>query len=227
MAYGFLAENLNGQTVINDSQPLYVEKRSGTMTGSNSGNYFGYYTISQTGNAVTTANEILLCSCAVGSWIAFGYTNLTGNTASFRSDQSSISFKVFGPRTDLAAPSGFGMAVFNSSGGCVWDAASTVTRITDAGRLASATITGSFPLTTTFQSATLTGSNAVFASGGPLILNSPRPANNETFVVQMAARRTGTATWVLEQKKTDRFGWIGIVGDILFASDYSYILGTN
>ena len=215
MAYGFIAQNDSGQTVINDTEPLYVQKRSGTLSNFGTTD-LGYYKFNNSGNSVASGEEIVLYSCDVGKWLSFNIPTSTGFLGEMCSNQSTISYKVFGPRTDLSNPTGYGMAVYNSSGQCVWDAASVVTRIVNAGRIA-----GSASTSKTYSSGTISGSNAVYCSVGSFIIDW------DQGFWQMSARRTGTSSWVLEQRKIYGPLALDIGFTNTYALDLSYILAVT
>lgn len=222
MAYGFLVENDAGETVINDSEPLYVSKRSGTLSNSGQTNLSGTYKFFNSGNSVASGREIVLFSCGVGSWITFNLP-VTPNPSylgDMCSNQSSISYEVFGPRDELSNPTGYDLAVYNDAGNCVWNGGSTITRIVNAG-----VIPSSQHASKTFQSGSFGGSNAVYCAAGSAILvlnkNQPEPLG----YYQMSARRTGTTSWQFEQRRITFESLTGVVTDYTFTSDFSYILG--
>ena len=231
MSFGFIAINGSNETVINDSQPLYVQKRAGTLSSFGTTN-IGVNKFNTSGGAVVSNREILVLSCSVNNFITFNLPFGQGGgvdpnyLGEFCSNQSSLPYKVFGPRTELAAPTGFNMAVFNSSGQCVWDAASTAIRINNAGRIA-----GSTHNSVGFQSSTITGANSVYATAGSAILRfsttSGAPPGANGFY-QMGARRTGTTSWRFEQTRiTNEDGGGFIVGDFKFTSDFSFLLAVT
>lgn len=216
MAYGFSVKNNNNQTVINDTEPLYVQKSSGTLSNSGQTNLSGVYKFFNSGNSAASGNDIVLFTCSVGSWITFNLPVNPSYLGDMCSNQSSLSYKVFGPRTDLANPSGYDMAVYNSSGNCVWNAASTVTRIVNAGRIAGSTISSK-----TYQSSTVTGSNAVYCASGTAIIDF------DVGYYQMSATRTGTSSWRFEQRRITVENSSIPPGDFTSTSDFSYILGVT
>lgn len=215
MAFGFIVTNSSNETVINDSQPLYVEKRSGTLSNSGTTNLSGVYKFFNTGNSVASSNEIVLFSCPVGGWITFNLPINPSYLGDMCSNQTTLTYKVFGPRNELPAPTGYNMAVFNASEQCMWDAASTLSRITNAGQISGSTLSSK-----TYQSATINGSNAVYCASGTAIIDF------DVGYYQVAARRTGTTSWVLEQRRITVENSAFPVGDATFTSDLSYILGT-
>jgi hypothetical protein len=213
MAYGFIATNGSNQTVINDTEPLYVEKRSGSLSNSGQTNKSGVYKFFNAGNSITTNEEICLFTVSVGSWLTFNLPITPTYLGDMCSDQTSLSYKVFGPRTDLANPTGYGTAVYNSAGNCVWDAASTVTRINNAGR-----VDGSACASKTYASGNIAGGNAVYCAEGPAVLDF------DVAYYCMSANRTGTSTWTFTQRPITQENYFQ-GGDATFISDFSYILG--
>jgi hypothetical protein len=222
MSFGFVATNGNNETVINDSQPLYVLKRSGTLSSFGSTN-IGLSKFNATGDAAVSGREILMLSCSVGNFITFNLPlganqNYLGQ---FCSNQSSLPFKVFGPRTEISAPTGYNMAVFNSAGQCVWDAASTAIRINNAGRIA-----GSVSNSRSYVSAAVAGSNSVYATAGSAILSFSGASSTHGYY-QMSARRSNASSCVFEQRRVTFESSGGLIGDFTFTSDFSYILGVS
>lgn len=223
MSYGFIITNTNDQTVINDSEPLFVRKRSGTLSNSGTTN-LGIYKFFYSGGASATSEEIVLFSCSVGSWISFnlplGDNDYFGDLCS---DQSTLSYSVFGPRNDLPTPTGYGMAVFNSSGQTMWDSESVLTRVNNAGIIPAATNES-----TTFQSSTISGSNAVFcAAGSAFLLTSDGQLPQTDGYYQIAAERSGTNSWFFFQRRITFENTSGLLGKFTSSSDFSYILGTT
>lgn len=215
MAYGFLAQNDSGQTVINDTQPLYVKFRTGTLSNSGTTNY-GAYKFYNSGNSIASSEEIVLFSCGVGGWITFNLALNFSYTGEMCSNQSSLSYTVFGPRSDLASPTGYGMAVFNNSGQCMWDAESTLTRITNAGVIPGSVCSGK-----TYSSSVVTGSNAVYCASGPAVVNF------QEGYYQMSAYRSATSSWIFRQQRITTESSPFPIGDFTYTSDFSYILGTT
>lgn len=214
MAYGFLVKNDANETVINDSEPLYVSKRSGTLSNSGQTNLSGTYKFFNSGNSVASGREIVLFSCGVGGWITFNLPVNPSYLGDMCSNQSSISYEVFGPRDELPNPTGYDLAVYNNAGNCVWNGASTITRIVNAG-----VIPSSQNVSKTFQTGSISGSNAVYCAAGSAILDL------DVGYYQMAARRTGTTSWLFEQRRITIENTTFPTGDFTFTSDFSYILG--
>ena len=219
MSFGFRATNGNNQTVINDTQPLYVQKRTGTLSSFGTTN-IGVHKFNASGNAVISGQEILMLSCSVNNYITFNLpvSNDPNFLGEFCSNQSSLPYTVFGPRTDLVNPSGFGMAVYNSSGQCVWDAESTLVRITNAGILP-----GSVTAERNYSSATFAGFDAVFGGAGSAVISLGSNPSVAGYY-QMSAFRSGSTSWVFRQQRIASESPLGI-GDFRFRADFSYILG--
>lgn len=223
MSFGFIATNGNNQTVINDTQPLYVQKRVGTLNSFGTTN-IGVHKFNTSGNAVVSEQEILMLSCSVDNYITFnllpaGAGNDPNFLGEFCSNQSSLPYTVFGPRTDLANPTGFGMAIYNSLGQCVWDAESTLVRINNAGRIA-----GSLTTNRNYASSAVTGSDAVYCAAGSTILSFSGSSSTHGYY-QMSAFRSGASSWVFRQQRITFENSSGLIGDFTFQSDFSYLLG--
>ena len=224
MSYGFIATNSQGQTVINDSQPLYVQKRSGNLPSFGTTNIgVNKFNTSSSANAVVSSGEILMLSCNVGSWITFNLPvgNDPNFIGEFCSNQTSLSYKVFGPRTDLPNPTGYNMAVFNTSGQCMWDAQSTAVRINNGGR-----IPGSTTANRTYSSATVSGSNSAYCTAGSAVLAFTGSSSTSGYY-QMSAFRSNTTSWIFRQQRVTFENGGGLVGNFFFVSDFSYLLGVS
>lgn len=205
MAYGFISTNSSGDTVVNDTDPQMVLARSGSASGST--NAAGVYEISMPSAAQPAAGEVVVYSVSVGNWIStsFTYNFLYSNV-------SSVSYYVFESRLNITTPTGYGMAVFDASGNCVWNAEDVVNRVNNAGVIPSSS------QTYISYSNTVTGSTAV-----GLIRGNARVNLSNGDVHSMAAERTASSSWKLAFKKVDDIGPIG-TGYAYYNSDLSYLM---
>lgn len=207
MAYGFISTNSSGDTVINDSQPQMVLARSGSMSSSTT-NSAGVYEISLPSGATPTAGEIVVFSVSVGEWVSTSFSA----SGSIYSSASSVGYYVFESRLNKSNPTGYGMAVYNSSGQCVWNAEDVVNRVNNAGVIPSAS------QTFISYSQNVTGSNAV-----GLIRGNGRVDLSNGDVHFMSAKRTGTSSWNIAFRKVDDIGPISS-GFAYYYSDLSYLM---
>lgn len=205
MAYGFIALNDDDEVVINDTNPTYSKVRTGTLSGTTNWenlNAISTYGFQLTGNAALSADELIIFSLNVNSWIC----GIPTSGYPFISNQSSLGYTVFKPRDRIAAPSGYGMAVFNSSGDCMWDSTSIVSRVVNAGVVAGSSFSSSG-----YTSSTFTGGNGFYSLGGSLYVEftSSLDARMKGQVVQ----RTGATSFRVTQKTVYQSvsSWVGSV----------------
>ena len=136
------------------------------------------------------------------------------------SDQPSLSYKVFGPRTDLPPPTNYGMAVFNSSGQTMWDSESVLTRVGDAG-----VIPANVNESITFQTSAINGFDSVFcAAGSAFLLTSDNQSPSTDGYYQISAERSGENSWFFRQRRITSENTSGLIGKFTSSSDFSYIL---
>lgn len=179
MSYGFTSYNGSDQVVINDTQPTYTKVRSGTLTGgyvfSAPSNTIPTYGYTKSGGASLSNNELILFDLGVGDWLCS--TLMLRSDKEFVSNRSTLNYSVFAPRNDLPNPTGYGMAVYNNVGDCVWDSTTLLSRIYSSNVLPAST----FPLSlsSVYTSQNFDFSGGVFVEGGTAYLKF----NNVDFSV--------------------------------------------
>lgn len=171
MAYGFISYNSDDEVVINDTQPTYTRARTGTLSGSSmtfSGfsNNLSTYGYSLSGNAVLSGDELILFELGSGDWLCGCDFPLSDTPVNFISNSSTLGYSVFAPRDSLASPTGYGMAIFNGSGDCMWDSTTLLSRVENSAVLPEST----FPSgpTVGYTSSQFSFNGGAFAEGGAL-----------------------------------------------------------
>ena len=170
MAYGILVTNNAGETVINDTDPLMVSKRSGSLSAYTTlgGNSQFFEPVASP--MIPVDNEMVVIEVPVASWIMHGEGYVDGSSVlgNYSSNMDPINYTVVGSRADSAAPAqAYGMAVYDSLGACVWDDASSVAKLIGGGMIpAAATDNINYSLVVP------TTANAIFLQGGTIITDS-------------------------------------------------------
>lgn len=169
MAYGFLATNSSSDTVINDTDPTMVSVRSGSKASYTTLGGNNQFREDVSDNIIPGSDEMVLIEVPVSSWIMHseGYVDPTSKSGDFTSNMDPINYTVVGSRADLANPTGYGMAVYDSLGQCVWDDASEAARLLGGGVIPGSTITN-----LTYSLTVNSTANAIFLQGGTTITDS-------------------------------------------------------
>jgi len=210
MSYGISVNNSSGNKIIQDENPIYALKRSGTLSQyetTNQGNtpyttvglphLYGYLVSGS--NAEMSDDEEVFFEVDVGDWVSYqpwqvfisdGQTNAY-NTLRYSqvtsTMSSSLSYYVFDKMTSIpnaGASSGYGAQVFNASSQCMWDSSKLTHRVSQ-GRIISSTTT----ISSTANAVSLRSwylklsSGSGFANGGHTNFNS------------WYAKRVSTSSW--------------------------------
>ena len=209
MAYGFSAKNANNETVINDVNPVLVQKRSGTH--SRYGTLNGISQFRDNGGMQPIGQEVPVVKVPVGSFImrAEGWFN-NAPSGDYSSNMNPLDYVVFGPRNLMPAPTGYGAAVYDASGACMWDSASITARLIGAGSIPAAQIVNA-----AFSINVDSTANAIFIQGGDLII-----WNNTADRRGMRATRISTTQWNFSIQP---FGFGGSGGTTTFKKDFFYM----
>lgn len=194
MAYGFIAKNGSGSTVINDTDPVYVAVRSGTLTSYTTPYSPSLRQFSAVGTgAEPSGTEVVAITLGVGDWVVFSNHDLNGYDPvftpwlyNFLTNRSTLPYTIFDKRTTLPNPTGFGMAVYNSSGQCVWDAESSMSYISNWAHIP-ASIVGSAG---SWVSGNYTGGNSVTMTGGAKLSDF-----GVNTIYRTGAYRNSSTTW--------------------------------
>lgn len=233
MSYGIIARNNSNEVVIQDENPTYVLKRSGTLNSSFYSSYANSYGFYVTGTpAAPLGTEEVLFSVPVGGWISYYpwitfatsgqqtyYSDL--NTTELAASMSSVQYSVF-DKIDVvgAATSGYGAQVFNSSGVVVWDG----TKVTNRVSLGATVVTNS----TNSQSVTINSdANATALRAWECHLNAV--GGEGTAITSWAARRVNSSLWAIEKRVVDRGYFSGSFfyqfNAVVTVGDARYLLG--
>jgi hypothetical protein len=210
MSYGISVNNSSGNKIIQDENPIYALKRSGTLSQyetTNQGNtpyttvglphLYGYLVSGS--NAEMSDDEEVFFEVDVGDWVSYqpwqvfisdGQTNAY-NTLRYSqvtsTMSSSLSYYIFDKMTSIpnaGASSGYGAQVFNASSQCMWDSSKLTHRVSQ-GRIISSTTT----ISSTANAVSLRSwylklsSGSGFANGGHTNFNS------------WYAKRVSTSSW--------------------------------
>lgn len=210
MSYGISVNNSSGNKIIQDQNPIYALKRSGTLSQhetTNQGNtpyrtvglpdLYGYLVSGS--NAEMSDDEEVFFEVDVGDWVSYqpwqvfisdGQTNAY-NTLRYSqvtsTMSSSLSYYVFDKMTSISnvgTASGYGAQVFNASSQCMWDSSKLTHRVSQ-GRIISSTTT----ISSTANAVSLRSwylklsSGSGFANGGHTNFNS------------WYAKRVSTSSW--------------------------------
>lgn len=226
MAYGISAVNNNGEVVIQDSNPIFVLKRSGTLSASYSCSYANSYGFYVSGTpAYATGNEEVFFSVPVGQWFSYypWITFATNGAQYWYSDLyttqvaasvNTLNYYIF-DRIDTvgAATSGYGVQVYNSSGTAVWDSTKVTNRVSFGATVVSNN--------TTSQS-TSVSSTANAISLRAWEGHGVNVGGNGTALISWAARRSSSSSWVIEKRTVDR-GFFN--GSIYYAFNFTITTG--
>lgn len=208
MAYGFRATNGDNETVINDQEPLAVLTRTGSVTPYQSRS--GIWQYRDNAGMLPVGTELPLTVVPIGSFImrSEGYSSgsLSGD---YSSNMNPLNYAMFGPRTVLPNPTGYGAAVYNSDGNCVWDSTTTTARIVSAGRIPAASMVIGF--STTIPST----ANAIYMQGGTIAI-----WNNTADRIGMRATRTSSSIWTFSMSP---YGTSSSGSTTTFAKDFHYL----
>jgi hypothetical protein len=210
MSYGIEVNNSQGNKIIQDQQPIYALKRSGTLSQhetTNQGNtpyttvglphLYGYLVSGS--NAEMSGDEEVFFEVDVGDWVAYqpwqifisdGQQNAY-NTLRFSqitsTMSSSLSYYVFDKMTSIpnaGASTGYGAQVFNASSQCMWDSSKLTHRVSQGRIISSTTTISSTANAVSLRSWYLqTTSGSGFAEGGHTNFNS------------WYAKRVSTSSW--------------------------------
>lgn len=165
MAYGVSVTNSSGHKIIQDTQPIYALKRSGTLSQYKTSNVgstpytsvglphlYGYQV--QGTNADPSGTEEVFFEVDVGGWIAYNAFSVfisDGQTTAYDvlvgSDVTStmsggLDYYVFDKMDSISgagAASGYGMQVFNASGTVMWDSNEITNRVDNGYTISSTT----------------------------------------------------------------------------------------
>ena len=210
MTYGISVTNSSGHKIIQDEQPIYALKRSGTLSQhetSNRGNtpyttvglphLYGYLITGS--NAEMSGDEEVFFKVNVGDWVSYQPWQVfisDGQTSAYNTLRysqitstmsSSLSYYVFDKMTSISnagSSSGYGAQVFNTSSQCMWDSSKLTHRVSQ-GRILSSTTT----ISSTANAVSLRSwylqltSGSGFANGGHTNFNS------------WYAKRLNTSSW--------------------------------
>ena len=140
MSYGLRITNPSGELVLSsDAKGLYcigkatlqgsVVQASGSFPSSYPGRQWGYsvYRISHAGPIIPAVELVLnkrvsilsVVESSSGVWDVTAYCGDTADADGFDTVQYAVDVWAYG--LPLSAPSGYGMAIFNASGGCAYD----------------------------------------------------------------------------------------------------------
>lgn len=157
MAYGVEILNDFGRKVIQDGDPIYALKRSGTLSPVKTGPETGWFAYDISVSAAEpTGTEEVVFELNIGSWIAHQpwYVWVGGPPWQFqyyepelskynslwnhKSNQSTLPYHVFDRMDNIpnaGDATGYGMQVFNSDGTVCWDSNKITNRVSKAGTL--------------------------------------------------------------------------------------------
>lgn len=166
MAYGISVTNASGHKIIQDQQPIYALKRSGTLSQNSTTNVgntpyttvglphlYGYSVLGS--NAEMSGDEEVFFKVDVGDWIAYQPFEVSisdGQQTSYNALRisqitstmsSSLSYYVFDKMTSISnagTSTGYGAQVFNTSSQCMWDSNKLTHRVSQ-GRIINTTTT--------------------------------------------------------------------------------------
>jgi len=202
MAYGILAQNSSGETVIQDNLPQYIETRSGTLYTSFTANNMYYHKILNT-IADPTGSEQTMYKLPVGGWVSyfpFGIPGTAGIAQGADSgawpnqqiitNQQYLDFAVFDSITNVGASSDtYGMRVYNSSSALCYDSGRATAWVSYG---------NSFYIDNTF-----TQSVTVNSTGNCVSTRAPWAHSSGNDIYGFAARRVSTTQWVFEKRIVD------------------------
>jgi len=232
MAYGISINNNNNHKIIQDQNPIYALKRSGTLsqyqtTNQGSAPYYpthehAYGYLVQNTAADPTGTEDIFFKLDVGQWISYwpfqlflsdgqtsAYTTLA--LSDFTSNRStSINYYIFDRMnqiTGAGAASGYGMQVFDTSGSCMWDSNEITNRVSYGAQITSTTTINTTANAVSMRQWYIAVYPSIgFARGGANPLYGWR------------CRRVSTSSWVVEIDYVDagfypyQGEWYGLSG---------------
>jgi hypothetical protein len=232
--HGLIVRNQSQNVLIDDVLPVLVEARRGVMSSdglvANFGGsgYVGAYTYQPSGGAIVGPDEILGFVPNIGDWVtwnAFSDPNFGGGPSNgegifvlrrYCSNAPSLPYVVFKTRSFMPAPTGYGMAAFNASGQCVWDAESLIFSVKEFG-----VITGADSSSKFFASQPVTAGNCIFGDEGSFSWWQTQSEANF-----MSARRTHQDTYIFERRAVTReSGGSGSGNFQNFPRDFRYMIG--
>jgi len=213
MAYGIVVENLSGHKIIQDQQPIFALKRSGTLSQYQTTNVgtapytaqgyphlYGYLVTGS--NAEPVGDEEFFIKLEVGEWVSYhpwqlfisdgqsnAYTTLAlSQLTSNRS--SNLPYYVFDRMNNISgagSSTGYGAQVFNASGSCMWDSNEITNRVSQG-----VTATGgtTVNVTSTANAVSLRSWYLKITGGGGAI-----GRNGYTLVKNWYAKRVSTTSW--------------------------------
>lgn len=230
MVYGLRAWNTNGHIVIDSEYPVFAEVRRGVLN--NNGrieNIFGPnqgYKFDPSGGAIISEGEILGFYLNVGDWVTinpfrdpYRYTTGSGQMhnrvliGKYSSNAPTLPYVVFADRSNLPAPTGYGMAAYDANGICTWSSDSLVYSIKNTGLIA-----GESSTSRTYSFGPVTGGNCFFATEGGWNWDP-----NTTYMAVMGGKRVGAESFMLEKIPLLRTSQSndGLIGEF----DFNYMIG--
>lgn len=229
MPFGLRAWNAQNQIVIDSELPAFVEVRRGVMqnNGTVNASYggLGLYRFEPTGGAETDDDEVLGLMPEIGDYASINPFKDPGEFSSgfasgvyvldkFCSNASTLPYVVFANQATLPAPTGYGMAAYNISGGCTWSSDNLVYSVKNTGLITSGQSASPF-----FISSQVTGGNCFFATEGGFNWNEVQ------FDLRvMCGRRTAANTYVFEKRPIIRDSAFANNGQT-FEFDFRYMIG--
>jgi hypothetical protein len=206
MAYGLLAVNSNNETVLQDEYTTMALTNSGTLSPNASSSRIGVqaygYRVTGTSAAPPNNTTELFVEVDVGGWYCewgYGLAGVFSGTRVYSdfalsqivSTSSTMKWYHFDLRTNLPNPtSGYGAAVFNTTGQCVWSSDAITNRVVDAGDTVNDPATNYVGSTITVPSTNL--ANAAYLRQG-----TGKWVDSGSFMrgYGIIIERTGTTTW--------------------------------
>jgi len=216
MAYGLSATNSDGETVVDDIYPTMVSGSTGTLTQTGSSSGYRLYNNALLG---FTGQDLPVMKLPVGGRINFFPVNniISNDVPQVISTEPSQPFHNMVPRDTLAAPTGYGAAVYNASGDCVWDAESSVCKVVSGGSVPVSFFNSNNQLTTNTVSINSTA-NAVFYRGGEFYL---RQFDFLALTWSFFMERTSTTLWTFKGLPTNI---ASTSNGAVYRSEMNYIL---
>jgi hypothetical protein len=219
MSYGVSILNSQGHKVIQDGDPIYALKRSGTLNPVKTGSVTGWYAYDVSVSAAEpTGTEEVLFQLDVGNWIAHQpwYIWLGGPPWQFqyfepelsqynslwnhKSNQSTLPYYVFDRMDNIpgaGAATGYGMQVFDSNGTVCWDSNEITNRVSKAGTVT----TSGASISSTANAVSLRSWYCDITRIGPVTVNT---LNN---VRSYRATRVSSSSWDISIGIVDKMGF--------------------
>lgn len=130
MAYGIKVINTSGDIIVDNEYPVML-KSDTVNKPDNHNDGSGIYWFYLSGDIAPTGDQVLLLKPNVNQWISFNAPRYSTGQLGFSSNEDTLSGVILDLPENLAAPSGYGAMVKDSSGDIMWHSQADAGYITD------------------------------------------------------------------------------------------------